>query len=120
MIDMARKQILPSSVEYAEKLASSIVTIKQAVPSANVSAQQDVLCSLSDKIALFSKAIDVLVAETEKAQSFEGSSYDKASLYRNCVFKSMEELRAYGDELETIVDAKLWPVPTYGDMLFNI
>jgi len=27
----------------------------------------------------------------------------------------MNELRAFADKLETMVDASLWPIPTYGD-----
>ena len=30
----------------------------------------------------------------------------------------MQALRTTADELETIVDAKLWPLPTYAEMLF--
>ena len=36
------------------------------------------------------------------------------------MFKEMGILRGYGDKLETMVDSKIWPLPTYGDMLFNI
>jgi glutamine synthetase len=32
----------------------------------------------------------------------------------------MSALRVDGDKLETIVDEELWPIPTYGDLLFNI
>ena len=34
--------------------------------------------------------------------------------------KAMEALRAPIDELELLVDKKDWPVPTYGDMLFEV
>jgi glutamine synthetase len=32
----------------------------------------------------------------------------------------MSELREPIDELELIVDKEMWPVPTYGDLLFEI
>lgn len=32
----------------------------------------------------------------------------------------MSELRAPIDELELIVEKDLWPVPTYGDLLFEV
>lgn len=32
----------------------------------------------------------------------------------------MEELRAPADELEMIVDKKIWPIPTYGELMFEI
>ena len=32
----------------------------------------------------------------------------------------MEELRVYADELETITDARFWPLPSYSDILFSV
>ncbi len=45
---------------------------------------------------------------------------EKAFLYKDNIVKAMEELRQPTDELEVLVDKKLWPVPTYGDMLFEV
>jgi glutamine synthetase len=44
---------------------------------------------------------------------------EKASTYRQKVFNAMEEVRKYCDELERIVPKKLWPFPTYADILFD-
>ena len=32
----------------------------------------------------------------------------------------MEVLRAPVDHLEMICDSTIWPMPTYGDLLFNV
>lgn len=120
MIDMAKRQILPASVEYAKKVASSINAIKAACPKCTVDAEQDILCKVSEKVSLFKKAADELEKITKHAQDLEGTTYEKALYYRKSVFKSMGELRTIGDELEEMVDAKIWPMPTYGEMLFNI
>jgi glutamine synthetase len=32
----------------------------------------------------------------------------------------MKEVRIPADELEMIVDAKYWPIPTYGDLMFEV
>ncbi len=32
----------------------------------------------------------------------------------------MEELRTPADELEMIVDKKIWPIPTYGELMFEV
>ena len=34
--------------------------------------------------------------------------------------QAMEVLRAPVDHLEMIVDSTLWPMPTYGELLFNV
>ena len=32
----------------------------------------------------------------------------------------MDDLRAPVDALEMMVDKKVWPVPTYGDLIFEV
>ena len=39
--------------------------------------------------------------------------------YRKEVVPIMEALRKPIDELELLVDSNLWPVPSYGSMLFK-
>lgn len=120
MIDMAKKQILPASIEYATKLASSINAIKQTSTQIATDAQEEALKELSYIISKFNEAINSLAEETEKVQGLDGSSYDKAAFYKDIVFTKMSTLRTYGDKLETIVDSKIWPIPTYTEMLFSI
>ena len=36
------------------------------------------------------------------------------------VREAMDELRAPVDELEKIVDREVWPVPSYGELTFEI
>ncbi|HPE16967.1 MAG TPA: hypothetical protein PK597_08430 [Oscillospiraceae bacterium] len=43
-----------------------------------------------------------------------------ATYMRDAVLPAMGELRAVGDELETLVPSDLWPFPTYGDLLFSV
>jgi hypothetical protein len=46
---------------------------------------------------------------------------DKHAEYmRKVVVPAMEELRKPIDELEMIVDKDLWPMPSYGDLLFEV
>ena len=40
--------------------------------------------------------------------------------FQNEVKPAMATLRDVGDALETIVDASLWPFPTYADLLFKV
>ena len=45
---------------------------------------------------------------------------DKAFYYRQQVIPAMEALRKPVDELEMIVDKEIWPMPSYGDLLFEV
>ncbi len=116
MLDMAKRQILPASLEFAEKIASTISALKN-VSAKSISAEK-LLSELTATIDSFSKNIEAL----ESALANNGQNGDvlkKAEYYRDIVFKIMGELRIDGDKLETIVDSKIWPIPTYTDLLFN-
>ena len=44
----------------------------------------------------------------------------KSEYYRDAVIPAMNAARAVADKLETMVDEKDWPMPTYGKMLFYV
>lgn len=119
-LDMAKRQILPAAIKYAGVLANSINSIKAAVADADISAQTVVLKELSVEIAAFNVKLFELEKVTEAAKNLHGDSYEQGVYYRDVVFKAMGELRAVADKIETMVDAEMWPMPTYAQMLFNI
>ena len=41
-----------------------------------------------------------------------------AEFYRDAVIPAMSTLRKTVDSLEMVVDAKIWPLPSYAEMLF--
>ena len=56
---------------------------------------------------------------TEKAAAAEGGK-GQAVIYHSQVVPAMEALRAPVDQLEMIVDKELWPMPSYGDLIFEV
>lgn len=119
MIDMAGKQMIPAVINYTTDLAASINTVKDACPAADVSAQTDLLMEVSSYLAASQKAIRQLRAKTAEAAAMaEGRA--QAKFYRNEVIPAMDALRAPLDKLEMIVDKELWPLPSYGDLTFEI
>ena len=40
--------------------------------------------------------------------------------YRPAVIPAMDALRYPIDQLELMVDKSIWPVPTYGDLMFEV
>ena len=50
----------------------------------------------------------------------KASSCEKANYYHDEVVKAMDALRAPVDALEMIVDKESWPMPSYGDMIFEV
>ena len=54
-----------------------------------------------------------------KLAELEKNNIKKAFFYRNEIFPIMEALRRPIDELELLVDSNLWPVPTYGELMYK-
>ena len=44
----------------------------------------------------------------------------QAVCYRDEVKAAMEALRTPVDKLEMIVDKEMWPMPSYGDLIFEV
>ena len=120
MLEMAKRQILPSVISFTTKLAENINAIKATGLNVDVSAQAELLTEVSSLAASFRKNIKTLEDSIEKAGGMHGDTYELAHFYRFDVFEKMALLRADADMLETLVDKDMWPFPTYGDMLFNV
>ena len=119
MIDMAGKQYIPAVISYVTTLADSINSITAACDSADVSVQKDLLTRCS---ALLAKAQSALanLENVESLAAAKSEGQEQAMYFREVVFPAMTELRAPIDELEMIVDEEFWPVPTYGELLFEV
>ena len=48
------------------------------------------------------------------------SGKDQALAYHSEVVPAMEALRTPVDRLEMLVDKELWPMPSYGDLIFEV
>lgn len=119
MIDMATKQYIPAVIKYTTSLADSINSIKQACPEADLTVQTSILKDCSSLLAKAQKALIALGKVTEEAGAMEEGKA-QAEFYRDVVFTAMADLRTPIDELEMLVDKEDWPVPSYGDMLFEV
>jgi len=120
MIDMAQHQIIPAAVKYSTQLANSINAIKSASSAADVSVQANLLNDICSTLASFKAKLNTLEKDVQEANAMTTDSYKHSVYYRDVVFKAMESLRIDGDQLETNIDAELWPLPTYAQMLFML
>ncbi len=119
MIEMASKLYIPAVIKYTKSLADSIIAVKTAVPSADVSVQEKLLKTVSVLLAGAQEALDDLREKTKEAAAKEGGK-TQANYFHGEVFPAMEALRRPVDELEMLVDKSVWPVPSYGDLLFEV
>ncbi len=119
MADMAAKKYIPAVISYVKSLADSIISVKAAVPTADVSVQTELLTTASDLLAKTKVALVQLQESIATASKLE-EGVAQAAYFKDVVCDKMRDLRAPVDELELIVSKELWPVPTYGDLLFDV
>ncbi len=117
MIDMASKQFIPAVIKYTKTLADTVIAVKAA--GADASVQSEALAEVTGYLAEAKKANDALIELTDKASAM-GEGKDRAEFYHSQVVPAMEALRAPVDRLEMIVDKEAWPMPSYGDLLFEV
>ena len=117
MIDMASKQFVPAVMKYTKQLADTVIAVKEA--GADTEVQSEALVEVS---ALLKETKDALLAlekvTDEAAEKEEGEV--QATYYHSEVVPAMEALRVPVDKLEMIVDKEAWPMPSYGDLIFEV
>ena len=64
-------------------------------------------------------ALKTLQEKTEAASLIENNER-QARYYHDEVNTAMEALRKPIDQLEMIVDKEMWPMPSYGDLMFEV
>ena len=119
MIDVAGKQIIPSVIGYTTELATSLTAVQTACAEADTSAQKELLVQTSALLAETKAALAKLEEVTEAGGAME-EGREQAAYYRDTVKVAMDELRAPVDKLEMIVDKDMWPMPSYGDLIFEV
>lgn len=118
MLDMAKKDILPSVSLYAHELSDTIVA-KQACGDVDCSYEQDLLKKVSKLTGTAYKKVAALQDAVLKAKDITDNT-ELARFSKDSLFAAMSELRITVDELETCVAAEYWPYPSYGELLFSV
>jgi glutamine synthetase len=119
--EIASTMILPVAMEYQHQIASTIVATKSAIGGAQISAQEGMLRDLCHKISELHNAIEVLnsfIKGNKDDESGQSDIFTHARYYQERVIAAMNEVRRAADELETVVDDSLWPLPKFREMLY--
>ena len=120
MIDVTSKQIIPAVMNYTTEIGLSINTVVDACPDADVSTQRELLLEICDLLRDTRVAMSKLQDDVTEGQQIKGDNEKRAHFYHDVVAVDMAALRAPIDALEMIVDKEAWPMPSYGDMIFEV
>lgn len=117
MIDIASKHIIPAVIRYTKTLADTVNAVVLA--GADAAVQMELLNETSELLkeakAALKDLTEVSVQATEKEEGEE-----QARFFHDAVIPCMRALRKPVDELEMIVDKEVWPMPSYGDLIFEV
>lgn len=115
--EMVARDYTPAVMKY-EKFLCDLIASKKAVGV-------DSSVEMAAAARVSSLASTMTAKNTELSELLTGASeitdvLDTARYYHDKVFAKMNEIRTVVDELETLVAADYWPVPTYGEILFSV
>ena len=119
MIDIAGKSIIPAVIRYTTRLADSIIKLKSAVSGIEPYAQNAILIEVNEHLKESKVALENLKKYMDNAAEITDVTAH-AKYMHEVVVPAMEALRKPIDTLEMIVDKDLWPMPSYGDLLFEV
>ncbi len=117
MIDMASKQYIPAVIGFTKNLADTIVALNSI--GADCAVQKKLLSDVSGKLNEATEALNALSAVVARVEKLP-TEKEKAFAFKDEVKPAMDSLRAPIDALEMMVDEKLWPVPNYDSLIFEV
>jgi len=118
MSDMVHKDVLPAISACTGKLASD-ASSKLALGGIDISYEIAAVSRLSELMGMASKTVNAL--DSAVIESAGIASQEERSVFcRDRILATMNELRIYVDEMETMTSAEYWPYPSYGELLFSI
>ena len=119
MVEMTKKEILPAVSEYSQLLSNTALAKKKLSEQLDCSYETETLAEISKYCAVAFTQVKALGKALSNAKKLDEAK--KSSVYyKEKVLPVMEKLRNAVDELENLVSEDFWPIPTYGNLLFNI
>ena len=114
-LHIAKRQIVPTVVAFSGQVAGVVVALKSA------GAKNGFAVNLLKKVNALADTLDKDIALLEQTLETAGGVENlekRAISFRDKVLAAMNAVRKSADSLESIVDSKLWPLPSYAEMLF--
>ena len=119
MLDMVRRDILPAMSAYSAELARDAKEKSALLGETDISYEKETAKSLSALIGSAFRNAKKLESDLLAAKSVTDTA-ELANVYQSTILDDMRSLRIAVDEMETMAEAKVWPYPTYGELLFGV
>lgn len=118
--DLARNHIIPTAIQYQNKLIENVQGLKEIFSSADykklAQEQINIIRSISESIALIKVYVDKLLKEKKRSLEIK-DSHKRADHFCFNVKPLFNEIREVVDDLEMMVDDEIWPLTKYRELL---
>jgi len=115
---MARRSIIPAVMRYVADVSRDIKSMQEI--GLETTELEKIANLLTTELSATIKQTDQLNAAILKALAQEESHLEQAKYYNKAVIAKMEKLRHHVDLLELYSDKKVWPFPSYEELLFKL
>ncbi|MGL4988336.1 MAG: glutamine synthetase type III, partial [Cetobacterium sp.] len=120
MVRIARNEIYPAIMEYASKISNSILSLREVLGNDEfLAADKAHLVKLLAGKNRLKDYLAQLESQLVIANEMSGL-YEKVQYLNKEIIPLLSCLKDIIDLLEHQVEKKVWPVPTYEDMLFRL
>ena len=112
--------ILPSALEYQNKLIKNVSGLKEIYGAAHkkfTEGQLTMIEEIAEHVVSIKKLVDAMADARKKANALKDTK-KKAKSYCFDVKPYFSEIRSHSDELEKLMDNTLWPLTKYRELLF--
>jgi glutamine synthetase len=121
MGDLAVNHILPTAIQYQNRLIENARGLKEVLDSktfVKLSRNQlNTIKEISDHVSNIKEYVAEMVEARRLANRIEDIE-KKAGAYKDSVLPYFEKIRYHVDKLELLVDDEIWPLPKYRELLF--
>lgn len=117
MIEMARKQLLPATMEHVQSLCEAIATKKQIGFTCNT--DEKIARKLNELADRFYESIERLEQRVAEANAVKGIQ-KQAEFFHDVVLAEMDIMRSIADEIELNMPSAKWPIPAYSEIIYNV
>lgn len=117
-ISMGRSVILPAAFTALENMGRLVTSVKAVVGDADDLPEETLYAKMRCHVLSLMKAVDSLDAEHDRLDGLTGT-LKRAEAARDVLVPAMAECRKHADALEAMMDDSLWPLPKYGELLWN-
>ncbi len=119
MLDLVKKEVMPSILKYQNSLADTIMKKNALQCELSGDLENNLLSKISKLSDCLYKKLETLENSVLELND-NNTSLEKAKFCRESIFMNMQSLRGVVDELEMLTGREYWSLPTYGDLLYSV